>query len=151
EEKEVTVATMASSKPNILYFGRPIHQVTPLWNRLQENCNILFYDLDSDEELLAAFGPDGKYSHIDGIMRPSNTDVRNLPTLTKEVISHLPPNMKIIASTNHGYEDEDTEELARRGIWYFTSAGGASDSTADIAIFLIIGAFRLTTYCENEL
>lgn len=142
---------MTSSKPNILYIGREVQAVTPLWTRVQENCNILFNDLNSHSELLAAFSPGGKYSHIDGIVRPSNSDTYTLPALSKEVIAQLPPGLKIIASTNHGYEIEDTEELARRGIWYCNGAGAANDSTADIAIYLIIGAFRFTSYCENEL
>ncbi|KAK2763121.1 hypothetical protein FQN54_009756 [Arachnomyces sp. PD_36] len=138
-------------KPTLLYVGRSIQQKSPLWTRIQESCNILVNDLDSDSEMLVAFAPGGKYSNIDGILRPNTSDSYKLPALTKEVIAQLPPSLKIISSANHGYDVEDTDELARRGIWYCNGAGGANDSTADLAVFLIIAAFRFTSYCENEL
>ena len=142
---------MAPSKPTILYVGRPIQQAFDLWARFQDNFNVLTYDLNSKSELIAALAPGEKYANLDGIVRPSNIDVCDLPPLTKDLIAHFPSSLKIIASTNHGYDREDTEELARHGIWYCNGAGGANDSTADIAIFLIIAAFRFTSFCENEL
>ncbi|KAL2361640.1 hypothetical protein RJZ56_005478 [Blastomyces dermatitidis] len=70
---------------------------------------------------------------------------------TKNSSPHLPTSCEIIASVNHGYDGIDTDELGRRGIWYCNGAGAANDSTADIALFLILAAFRYTTFSEGRL
>ncbi|KMW68917.1 hypothetical protein BDDG_13128 [Blastomyces dermatitidis ATCC 18188] len=71
--------------------------------------------------------------------------------VTKNSSPHLPTSCEIIASVNHGYDGIDTDELGRRGIWYCNGAGAANDSTADIALFLILAAFRYTTFSEGRL
>ncbi|EER27635.1 hypothetical protein D8B26_006273 [Coccidioides posadasii str. Silveira] len=148
--------TMSSAsntkKPTLLYVGEPIRGPNrERWARFRENFNILTYTRTTKEDLLASLKPGGRYSQIDGIIRPCNTGNNNLPRFNKEFISHLPLSLKIISSSNHGYEREDTEELGRRGIWYCNGAGAANDSTGDIALLLIIAAFRYTSFCENNL
>ncbi|EEP79091.1 predicted protein [Uncinocarpus reesii 1704] len=141
----------AVEKPTLLVVGAPIREPNRgKWAKFCQNFNILTYTRTTKEDLLNSLKPGGKYSQIDGIIRPSNTH-NNLPRFNKEFISHLPPSLKIISSVNHGYDREDTEELGRRGIWYCNGAGGANDSTADTALFLIIAAFRNTTFCEHTL
>ncbi|WEW56172.1 lactate dehydrogenase superfamily protein [Emydomyces testavorans] len=140
-----------SRKPTLLFVGEPVLEPNrEKWTKFSQSFNIIPYTRTTKEDLLASLKPGGKYSQIDGIIRASNTS-NNLPGFDKEFISHLPPSLKIIASVNHGYDREDTEELGRRGIWYCNGAGGANDSTADLALFLIIAAFRHTSFCEHTL
>ncbi|KAF3479405.1 D-mandelate dehydrogenase [Arthroderma uncinatum] len=137
-------------KPTILYVGNPIRFSRERWAELEKRCNVLYYSKLPLSELIEAFSEGGKYSTVDGILRPNNTLTNNLPLFNKELIPHLPPSLKIIASVNHGYDGQDTEELARHKIWYCNGAGAANDSTADLALFLIIATFRRTSFCEHK-
>jgi lactate dehydrogenase-like 2-hydroxyacid dehydrogenase len=139
-----------SAKPTILYVGQPIVFAHDAWARFQQHFHILFYDLQSKSDVIAAFAPGGKYSTIDGIVRP-NIGPNLLPPLDAELISRLPASCKIVSYCNHGYDSEDTVELERKGIWYCNGAGGATDATADTALFLILATFRYMTFCEHTL
>lgn len=138
------------SKPTLLYVGRPIVFAHDAWAKFEKHFNILIYESRSKSELIEALSKGGKYSKIDGIIRP-NASTNPLPPLDKDLISYLPPSCKIVASSNHGYDGEDVAELERKGIWYCNSAGGATESTADIGLFLILAVFRLTTAMEMTL
>ncbi|KAM5458267.1 putative glyoxylate reductase [Microsporum audouinii] len=136
-------------KPTVLYIGNPIRWHTERWAELEKRCNVLYYTKLPLPELIEALGEGGKYSTIDAVFRPSNTLANGFPLFDKELIPHLPPSLKIIASVNHGYDGEDTEALAQRKIWYCNGAGAANDSTADLALFLIIATFRRLSFCEH--
>lgn len=138
------------SKPTLLYVGRPIVFAHDAWAKFEKQFSIVTYDLQSKSELIEALSEGGKYSKIDGIIRP-NASPNPLPPLDKELINHLPTSCKIVASFNHGYDGEDVLELERKGIWYCNSAGGATESTADIGLFLILAVFRFTTAMEMTL
>ncbi|SPO07718.1 related to D-mandelate dehydrogenase [Cephalotrichum gorgonifer] len=139
-----------TNKPTILYVGRPIVFAHEAWARFERRFNILTYDCQSRSEVIQAFSEGGKYSKIDGIIRP-NFSTNVLPPLDKELIGYLPSSCKIVSYCNHGYDGEDTLELERRGIWFCNGAGGATESTADVGLFLILATFRFTTFMELTL
>ncbi|KAH7011003.1 hypothetical protein EDB80DRAFT_571436 [Ilyonectria destructans] len=141
---------MTMAKPTILYTGQPIMFAHEAWAGFRKNLDILIYDLKSRAELIEAFSPGGKYSKVDGIIRP-NLSPTMLPPLDKELVDHLPSSCKIVSYCNHGYDGEDVEALERRGIWYCNGAGGATESTADIGLFLILAVFRFTSFGELTL
>lgn len=138
------------AKPTILYTGQPIMFAHEAWATFRTRFDILTYDLKTRAELIEAFSPGGKYSKIDAIIRP-NLSPTMLPPLDKELVGHLPSSCKIVSYCNHGYDGEDVEALERRGIWYCNGAGGATESTADIGLFLILAAFRFTSFGELTL
>lgn len=142
-------AVQAMSKPTIMYVGQPIMGAHAAWAEFAPKFNILTYDLGSKQEAIQAFSPGGKYSTIDGIIRPNLAD-NMLPPLDKEFISHLPPTLKIVSYCSHGYDQQDTQELEKKGIWFCNGAGGATESTADVGLFLILAVFRYTTFCEMK-
>jgi lactate dehydrogenase-like 2-hydroxyacid dehydrogenase len=141
---------MSPTKPSILYVGQQVFFAHDTFERFQKNFNVLRYDLTSKEEVIKAFAPGGKYATIDGIVRP-NLGPNLLPSLDKELVAHLPASCKIVSYCNHGYDGEDTVELEKKGVWYCNGAGGATDATADTALYLILSVFRFTSYCENKL
>lgn len=138
------------TKPTILYVGQPIVFAHETWAQFSKNFEILPYDLHSLPDLITALSPGGKYSAINGIIRP-NFSPNVLPHLDKDLISYLPPTCKIVSYCNHGYDGEDVQELELKGIWYCNATGGATESTADIGLFLILAVFRLTTAMEMTL
>lgn len=161
------------SAPIVLYVGDPIAFAHDDWARFRKSFDILFHGPSTPEEFISALKPGGKYDSIQAIVRPSNPAAElDIGPFTKDLIAHLPPTLKIISSINHGYEKEDVAELGRKGILYCNGAGGgesgllqyrswihpklmiklsADDSTADIAAYLLIGAFRYTSYFERML
>jgi lactate dehydrogenase-like 2-hydroxyacid dehydrogenase len=144
-----TTTNAAARKPTLLYVGNPIEHAKSQWEKLRTSFTILPYTRRlSKPELIAAFQPGGPYAAIDGIIRPTNSTT-DLPAIDEQLVAALPSSCKIISSVNHGYDNVDTEALARRGIWYCNGAGAADDSTADIGLFLIIAAFRHTSFCER--
>ncbi|KAH6688504.1 hypothetical protein F5X68DRAFT_268456 [Plectosphaerella plurivora] len=138
------------TKPVILYVGQPILFAHDAWAKFQSSFEILPYDVKSRDELVAAFAEGGRYSRIEGIMRP-NMAANMLPPLDEELVALLPSTCRIVAYCNHGYDGQDVGALERRGIWYCNSAGGCTDSTADVGLFLVIAAFRFTSFCELTL
>lgn len=116
---------MTARTPVVLYVGDPIAFAHEDWVRFQQRFNIITHEYTNPEEIISALKPGGKYDSIQAIVRPSNpTAERDVGPFTKELIAHLPPSLKIISSVNHGYENEDTEELGRKGILYCNGAGG---------------------------
>jgi hypothetical protein len=116
---------MTAKTPVVLYVGEPIAFAHEDWVRFQQRFNIITHEYTKPEEIISALKPGGKYDSIQAIVRPSNpTAERDVGPFTKELIAHLPPSLKIISSVNHGYENEDTEELGRKGILYCNGAGG---------------------------
>jgi len=59
-----------------------------------------------------------------------------------ELISRLPPSIKIISTFSVGYEHIDLEASKKRGIVVTNTPDVLTDSTADIAILLMLGAAR---------
>lgn len=138
------------AKPVILYVGQPILFAHDAWAKFQQSFEILQYDARSRDELIEAFAEGGRFSRVQGIMRPNMT-TNMLPPLDEDLVAHLPASCKIVAYCNHGYDGQDVGALERRGIWYCNSAGGCTDATADVGLFLIIAAFRFTSFCELTL
>ncbi|EGE04542.1 D-mandelate dehydrogenase [Trichophyton equinum CBS 127.97] len=136
-------------KPVVLYVGNPIRSHTQRWAELSARLQVLYYRPLALPELVRELSPGGRYSAIEAIFRPNNTLADRLPPLDERLIPHLPPSLRLVASVNHGYDGEDTAALAARGIWYCNGAGAANDSTADLALFLLLACFRRTSFCEH--
>ena len=116
---------MSGPKPTILYVGNPIADAHAEWEAFHPRYSIITHDeAMTPDDFVKALRPNGKYSSIQAIVRPSNPATeRDIGPFTKELIAELPPSLKIISSVNHGYEKEDTEGLSRRGIYYCNGAG----------------------------
>jgi lactate dehydrogenase-like 2-hydroxyacid dehydrogenase len=54
----------------------------------------------------------------------------------------LPSSCKIFASAGAGFDWVDTQRLAEKGVIYCNSAAACTESAADAAIYMILGAFR---------
>lgn len=66
----------------------------------------------------------------------------------QELISLLPPSVKLFAAAGAGFDYLDLTALNARGIAFANSRGAGDTATSDIALFLILATFRLTTYAE---
>jgi lactate dehydrogenase-like 2-hydroxyacid dehydrogenase len=66
-----------------------------------------------------------------GTLQPSNSSS-----------SLLPSSCKIFASAGAGFDWVDTKKLAEKGVIYCNSAAACTESAADAAIYMVLGAFR---------
>ncbi|KAL1923945.1 uncharacterized protein VTP21DRAFT_6980 [Calcarisporiella thermophila] len=60
----------------------------------------------------------------------------------QEIVDLLPDSLKVVAYRGAGYDSIDVEACARKGIWVTNTPGAASDSTADVAMWLVISVMR---------
>lgn len=59
-----------------------------------------------------------------------------------ELISLLPPSVRIFASAGAGFNWADVDALGRRKIWYTNGAGASDEAVSDTALYLILSVFR---------
>ncbi|GMF57237.1 hypothetical protein BVG19_g1754 [[Candida] boidinii] len=141
-------------KPKVLYFPwtLSVHH-DESWKTLNEKFELVNYDCSSvDEFIEEARKPNGKYSGLDAICR--STRLNGMPFAAQhifhgEAAKVIPDTVKLIVSSGHGYNKTDLELLAERGILFCNSPNTASQSTADVGVFLIIQSFRYLTYAEH--
>jgi lactate dehydrogenase-like 2-hydroxyacid dehydrogenase len=78
--------------------------------------------------------------------------------LDNYLIPLLPPSLRLIAAGGAGFDWVDTEALGRKGVtllrqlmigvYYCNGAPAVAEATSDIALYLIIAVFRLTSKGE---
>ncbi|KAK9767291.1 hypothetical protein K7432_003022 [Basidiobolus ranarum] len=68
-----------------------------------------------------------------------------------QVIDLFGPTLKIISSTGAGYDAVDVEHATNKGIWVSNTPGVGDDSTADIAMLLILSTTRNANEAEQTL
>jgi lactate dehydrogenase-like 2-hydroxyacid dehydrogenase len=59
-----------------------------------------------------------------------------------ELISLLPPSVRIFASAGAGFNWADVDALGRRRIWYANGAGASDEAVSDTALWMILSVFR---------
>ncbi|KAK0486152.1 D-isomer specific 2-hydroxyacid dehydrogenase [Armillaria novae-zelandiae] len=92
--------------------------------------------------------PGGKYSDTTAIFRSYMPVLRRFD---KELIDHLPPSVKWIATSSAGYDSLDVEALKAKGIYLSNTPAAVDDATATTALFLIIAAMRQFSRAERSL
>ncbi|PMD33450.1 hypothetical protein L207DRAFT_557950 [Hyaloscypha variabilis F] len=83
----------------------------------------------------------GKYDNVVAIFR-SNASTSITGRFDKELVSALPKSLKYICHNGAGYDNIDVDDCTKRGIKITSTPGAVNHATADIAIFLMIGALR---------
>ncbi|RKF57859.1 putative 2-hydroxyacid dehydrogenase UNK4.10 [Erysiphe neolycopersici] len=95
---------------------------------------------NSRQELIKAF-VSGEYDDVIAIHR-SNASVILTGPFDKEFISILPKTVKYICHNGAGYDNIDIEACSSRGIQVSNTPIAVNQATADITMFLLLGALR---------
>lgn len=66
----------------------------------------------------------------------------------EELISLLPPSVRIFASAGAGFNWADVDLLGKRKIWYANGAGASDEAVSDTALFMILSVFRNFTRAQ---
>lgn len=153
------IATMSSPKPFILFFN-PVRHAKPYYESLQEVARTEVVTSKSRDEFFEDLK--GKYKDISVIYRTSASGaVRNdldpqesqmctpdqrpkqvAGNFDDDFIQHLPEKCKHICHNGAGYDQIDAEACLRRGITLTYAPDAVTEATADLAIWLLLGALR---------
>ncbi|KAJ0123742.1 hypothetical protein J7T55_012211 [Diaporthe amygdali] len=130
------------AKPIVLHIGDPIKYN----HEFYENEFLKRFDIRHNEDLdRASFIKalkDKKYGEFSAIFRPHFQTGGEMGQWDEELISLLPPSVRIFASAGAGFNWADVDALGRRRIWYANGAGASDEAVSDTALYFILSVFR---------
>ncbi|KAG0278209.1 hypothetical protein BGZ95_004487 [Linnemannia exigua] len=133
-------------KPNVL-FVVPIKFARQELEDFEEYFTVKIYDSDRDEFIRRC--KKGKYDGYAAIFWAAGYSP--VGDLDKELISHMPASISIVALPKAGYDTVDVEACTAKGITVTNTPGVISAATADTAMFLILGCLRKFTLAQTNL
>lgn len=130
------------AKPIVLHIGDPIKYNHDFF----ENEFLKQFDVRHNEDLdRASFIKalkDKKYGDFSAIFRPHFQSGGEMGQWDDELISLLPPSLRIFASAGAGYNWADVDALGRRQVWYANGAGASDEAVSDTGLYFILSVFR---------
>lgn len=91
---------------------------------------------------------DDRYGDFEGIVKFAVETGNGASPWNEELISLLPSCVKLFAAAGAGFDYLSLSALNARNIAFANSRGAGDTATSDIALFLILATFRLTSYSE---
>ncbi|KAI1080876.1 D-isomer specific 2-hydroxyacid dehydrogenase [Whalleya microplaca] len=128
-----------SSSPAVLLIGGLTHS-NKEWEALSSKYKLLEFRKGTRAEFLENC-KSGKYNSVRGCYR-SNMSVSVTGPFNQELIAALPDSWKFIAHNGAGYDNVDVDACSARKIAVSSTPVAVDDATADIGIFLMLGALR---------
>ncbi|KAI9838879.1 MAG: hypothetical protein M1819_004086 [Sarea resinae] len=133
---------MSGTKPIVLHLGDPIKWNHALYEELNSKFTVVRSGSLSRPDFLAALR-EKRFGDFVAIYRPFWNTGGEMGNWDDELISLLPRSVKISVSAGAGFDWVDTKRLAESGIIYCNGSPACAESVADVAIYLLISAFRL--------
>ncbi|KAI9674729.1 MAG: hypothetical protein M1817_001633 [Caeruleum heppii] len=130
---------MVSSRPKVLLLGQ-IDHATDLWNSLSDKADLIEPTARSREEFVKECH-DGA---LDGVVAVYRTfgSVQITGRFDEELVKVLPGSLKFIAHNGAGYDQIDVAACTARDIRVSNTPTAVDDATADVTMFLLLGALR---------
>lgn len=126
------------SKPLVLHLD-PVRYGQTSWDEFSEVAEVVHIGEYTRSQFIEDLN--GKYSNVVAIARGYLTGTK-VGRFDEELISQFPPSLKYIAHQGAGYDQNDVEPLTKRGIQLSNCPDTVTNSTADINLFLMLGAMR---------
>lgn len=127
------------SKPTVLLIGGLTH-CNKEWKDLGSKYNLKEYITGSRDDFLLKC-KSGEFDKVVGLYR-SNNSVSETGPFDKELVEALPKSLKWVAHNGAGYDNIDIDACTKRGILISSTPIAVDDATADVGIFLMLGALR---------
>lgn len=127
------------SKPTMLLIGGLTH-TNKEWESFSSKYNLKEFRTGTRDEFLQNCQK-GEYDDVVALYR-SNTSVSETGPFNQELISALPKSLKYICHNGAGYDNIDVDAVTNRGLQVSSTPIAVDDATADIGIFLLLGALR---------
>ncbi|KAI1097626.1 D-isomer specific 2-hydroxyacid dehydrogenase [Jackrogersella minutella] len=128
-----------SSPPTVLLIGDLAH-TNKDWEALGSNYKLLEFRKGTREQFLENCR-NGTYAEVRGCYR-SNVSTAITGPFNQELVAALPESWKFIAHNGAGYDNIDVEACSARKIAVSSTPVAVDDATADVGIFLLLGALR---------
>ena len=126
------------SKPSILLIGDLSHTQNE-WKALESKYTLKEYRSGSRDDFLSKLKTE--FNDIVGLYR-SNQSTSETGPFDAEMITALPKSLKYICHNGAGYDNIDIQAVNDRQISVSSTPVAVDDATADVAIFLMLGALR---------
>ncbi|BCS00349.1 D-mandelate dehydrogenase-like dehydrogenase [Aspergillus luchuensis] len=137
-----TPTNSTMTKPIILHLGDPIAYNHDLYNGPLSTRFTIIRDTSPTREAFIEALKSDKYGPITALLRPHFSSGKTMSPWDTELISLLPPSVKIFASAGAGYNDIHIPSLTARGIYYTNGAGASDEAVADTTLYMILSVFR---------
>ncbi|KAL2877064.1 hypothetical protein SGCOL_007685 [Colletotrichum sp. CLE4] len=138
---------MSQPKPRILFFN-PVRHALDEYEALK---------LVANPEVVTSISRAGffndlrtKYHDIEAIFRTSSSGAV-AGKFDEEFVNQLPASLKYICHTGAGYDQIDIDACTRRNIFVTFAPDPVTNATADLTIFLLLGAIRQLNPSFNSL
>ncbi|KAI1296000.1 D-isomer specific 2-hydroxyacid dehydrogenase [Xylaria venustula] len=129
--------------PTILRIGK-LRDTLEEWEKLGSKYTLLEYTSGTREEFLANCR-NGVYDSVVGCYR-SNNSTSITGRFDTELVEALPKSWKYVAHNGAGYDTIDVDACSRRQIAVSNTPVAVDDATADVGIFLMLGALRMAQF-----
>ncbi|KAK9339647.1 D-isomer specific 2-hydroxyacid dehydrogenase [Lipomyces starkeyi] len=133
-----SVSPMTMTKPHILLLGE-IRHAKAEWEALSDVATLSVCDSANREEFIKDLK--GKYSDVVAVYR-TFTSVAITGRFDAELLKEFPSTFKYICHNGAGYDQIDVAPCTDRGIHVSNCPSTVDDATADVNMFLILGALR---------
>lgn len=127
------------SKPTVLLIGGLTHCMKE-WKSMGSKYNLKEYIAGDRQDFLSKC-KSGEFDEVKGLYR-SNNSVSETGPFDKELIAALPKSLKWVAHNGAGYDNIDVDACTQRAIFISSTPIAVDDATADVGIFLMLGALR---------
>ncbi|KAE8311843.1 D-isomer specific 2-hydroxyacid dehydrogenase [Aspergillus transmontanensis] len=131
------IATSIRPKPSILLIGK-LHHSKSEWSKLQTKYKT--YQFTGNRQQFLQNCQSGTWDGVAALYR-TNSTLETGP-FDKELIQSLPPTLRFICLNGAGYDGMDVKACTERGIRISNTPKVVADATADVAMFLLLGALR---------
>jgi glyoxylate reductase len=128
------------TKPTVLLIGGLSH-TNKEWEELGAKYNLKEFRQGTREQFISNCRR-GEYNNVVALYR-SNTSTSETGFFNEELISILPGSLKYICHNGAGYDNIDVDACTRKGLKVSSTPIAVDDATADVGIFLMLGALRL--------
>ncbi|KAI3339115.1 D-isomer specific 2-hydroxyacid dehydrogenase [Ustulina deusta] len=125
--------------PTVLRIGG-LRDTLGEWKALGSKYTLLEFPSGTREDFLANCR-NGLYDAVVGCYR-SNNSTRFTGPFDAELVDALPKSWKYVAHNGAGYDTIDVDACSRRQIAVSNTPVAVDDATADVGIFLMLGALR---------
>lgn len=127
------------SKPRVLLLGTIDHAHSE-WSKLAQMADIVTPKSNNRADFIA----EADQGALDGVVAAYRTFESNYITdkMDADLLSHLPSSLRFISHNGAGYDQIDVSACTAKGIRVSNTSRAVDDATADLAIFLMLGALR---------
>ncbi|KAK5094669.1 hypothetical protein LTS08_008525 [Lithohypha guttulata] len=127
------------SKPTVLLIGELTH-TNQEWQALSSKYKLKEFRTGKRDQFISNL-KSGEYKDVVGLYR-SNMSVSQTGPFDAELVSLLPSGLKWVCHNGAGYDNIDVNAVNERQIHVSSTPVAVDDATADVAIFLMLGALR---------